>query len=168
MGGYSYGFFKNEIKNWIIDNFDPNSTILDVGCGSGTYYNLLYNNFKHIDGVEVFEPNIIEHKLKEKYERIFCCDIKDFKYEHYDLIIFGDILEHLPVKDAQNVLNYACERCNNLVVALPYNYPQDAFYGNKYEEHKQPDLTPENVLERYPQLKLLYGNNLYGYYIKNN
>jgi hypothetical protein len=28
----------------------------------------------------------------------------------------------------------------------------------------QPDLTPENMLERYPDLELLYGNNFYGYY----
>ena len=45
-------------------------------------------------------------------------------------------------------------------------YPQGAIKDNIYEIHKQPDLTKENMLERYPDLKLLIGCDAYGYYIK--
>ena len=38
---------------------------------------------------------------------------------------------------------------------------------NVYEIHLQPDLTPTNMLERYPRLTLLCANDLYGYYGKN-
>jgi hypothetical protein len=31
----------------------------------------------------------------------------------------------------------------------------------------QPDLTPKIMTERYPQLKLLIGNDRYGYYINS-
>jgi hypothetical protein len=41
---------------------------------------------------------------------------------------------------------------------------QSEYEGNTHEIHLQPDLTPENMLERYPDLELLYGNNFYGYY----
>jgi hypothetical protein len=37
-----------------------------------------------------------------------------------------------------------------------------------HETHYQPDLTPENMLERYPSLELFYSNEWYGYYISKN
>lgn len=167
-GATSYGYFKYEIREWIINNFDKNIKILDVGPGCGTYYNLLNDKFKNIDAVEIHEPNITDYKLKEKYKNVFNCNIVDFEYEHYDLIIFGDVLEHLTIEEAQKVLNYAFERCDELIVAVPYCYKQGPHPENKYEEHIQDDLTKENIKQRYPMLKLLYGNNSYGYYIKTN
>lgn len=163
---YSYPYFKKEVKSWIYKEFDKESKILDVGPGSGTYWSLLHEKFENIDGVEIFAPNIEKFQLKNKYKNIFNCDIKDFKYTYYDLIIFGDVLEHLTIEEAQKVLDYAYTRCWNLIVAVPYMYEQGICEGNIYEIHKQPDLTPENVLERYPKLKLLYGDDIYGYYIK--
>jgi len=166
MHGTSMHYFKEDIKKWIYDNFAKDITILDVGAGCGTYWNLLHDKFRNIDAVEAFEPNITDHNLREKYRIVFFSDIRDLTYNHYNLIIFGDILEHLAVEDAQKVLDYAYDRCDNLVVALPYMYEQDAIYGNTYEIHQQPDLTPENVLERYPRLQLLFNNDQCGYYIK--
>ena len=162
----SYSYFKEDIKNYLISKHKPNDTILDVGAGEGTYYNLLSDYFKKMYAVEVFEPNIINFDLKNKYRIVYNADIKDFKYGYYDIIIFGDIIEHLDINDAQNVLKYACMRCKELIVAVPYMYEQGIEEDNIYEIHKQPDLTPENVLERYPMLELLYKNDLYGYYIK--
>lgn len=164
--GTSYPFYKQDVRKWICDTFNRNIKILDVGCGCGTYYNLLHDEFPNIDGVEVFKPNITAHGLLDKYKNLFNCNITDFRYDRYDLIIFGDIIEHLDVKEAQTVLDYAYCRCTDMIVALPYMYEQDEIYGNVYEIHKQPDLTKENVLERYPYLELLIGDDLYGYYIK--
>ena len=163
----SYGLYKLEIRNWIFANFDENIRILDVGAGRGTYYYLLNDKFKNMDCVEIYEPNIEDHKLRAKYVNVFNENAVNFKYDYYDLIIFGDVLEHMTVKEAQKVLNYAYNRCKNFVVAIPYCLPQDE-NENKYEKHVQDDLTPENVKERYPNLKLLFGNREYGYYIKND
>lgn len=162
----SYSFYKQEIKEYLISKFDNKARILDVGSGEGTYYNLLSDYFKEIDGVEVFKPNIMNFNLKNKYHRIYNIDIKDFKYEKYDIIIFGDIIEHLEIKEAQEVLKYAYDRCKEMIVAVPYELEQGIEEDNIYEIHKQADLTPENMKERYPMLKLLYKNELYGYYIK--
>lgn len=162
----SYSFYKQEIKEYLISKFDNKARILDVGAGEGTYYNLLSDYFKEIDGVEVFKPNIMNFNLKNKYHRIYNIDIKDFKYEKYDIIIFGDIIEHLEIKEAQDVLEYAYDRCKEMIVAVPYELEQGIEEDNIYEIHKQADLTPENMKERYPMLKLLYKNELYGYYVK--
>lgn len=163
----SYGFFKPEIKQWIAEHFVPESSILDVGAGSGTYYDLLHDAYSNIDAVEIYLPNIAEWRLDEKYRTVYNDNIVDFEYDYYDLIIFGDVLEHLSVEDAQKVLNIAYSKCNNFIVAVPYCYPQDA-NENLWEKHIQDDLTKENVLERYPMLQLLYGNDKYGYYIKKD
>ena len=163
----SYYKFKQEVKEWVYNNFDSNCKILDVGPGSGTYYKLLHDKFKNMDGVEIYEPNIIDYNLREKYNNVYNKNIIDFEYDYYDLIIFGDIIEHLTIEDAQKVLDYAYNRCKNFIVAVPYCLPQDE-NENKYEKHIQDDLTIKNIQERYPYLKLLYGDNIYGYYIKKD
>ena len=162
----SYPMFKTDVANFLKNNFNNNATILDVGAGCGTYYNYLHDYFKNMDAVEVFKLNIERYNLTSKYRNVYNENIVNFKYDFYDIIIFGDILEHLTVEEAQAVLKYACNRCKQVIVAVPYMYPQGMWEDNVYEIHRQPDLTKENVLERYPQLKLLYGDDKYGYYIK--
>lgn len=164
----SFGYFKESIKEYLEKNYKRGTRILDVGAGSGTYYELLKDYFEDIEAVEVFKPNIENYQLESKYKKVYNVNIKDFRYPkfRYDIIIFGDIIEHLEVEEAEKVLMYAYERCKEMIVAVPYCYKQGIEEGNVYEIHKQDDLTPANMLERYPYLELLYGNSEYGYYIK--
>lgn len=162
----SYSYYKEDVKEYLENRFKSDISVLDVGAGSGTYYNLVGDYFSKMDAVEVFRPNIEKYRLEDKYRKVYCIDIKDFVYEQdYDLIIFGDIIEHLTVEEAQKVLKEAKKHCREMLVAVPYRYVQGVEEENVYEIHKQDDLTPKNVLERYPYLKLLYGNDKYGYYI---
>ena len=163
---FSYSFFKNDVKLYLMSRFKSDAKVLDVGAGEGTYYNLLHDYFKNIDAVEVFKPNIDKYKLEEKYNKVYYSDIKELKYDNYDIIIFGDVIEHLEVEEAQKVLEYADKHSKEMIIAVPYELEQGIAEENIYEIHKQADLTPKIVLERYPQLKLLYKNDLYGYYIK--
>lgn len=165
----SYKYYKKNVKKYLEDRFPEDATILDVGAGCGTYYNLLHDYFteQSFDAVEVFEPNIEKYELKNKYKNVYDVDIKRFWYDFYNIIIFGDIIEHLTVNEAQKVLKYAYDRCDEMIVAVPYEMEQGIAEDNVYEIHKQPDLTPENMLERYPMLKLLYKNSKYGYYVKD-
>ena len=158
---------KRESIEWIVQHFSKGSTALDVGACDGKWGKLL-NDYLIIDGVEIYTPNIAKHNLESIYRKVFNCDIKDLTYKHYDLIIFGDVLEHMSVEDAQKVLEYAWDRCRNLIVAVPYQWINRSHYGNPYEVHIQDDLTPEIVLERYPKLKPLFIYERYGYYIKGD
>lgn len=162
----SYPYYKKEVTQYLKDNFPTTAKVLDVGAGCGTYYEYLKDYFDNIEAVEVFEPNIKNFNLEQKYKKVYNINILDFKYDYYDIIIFGDILEHLETAEAQQVLDYAFDRCKELIVAVPYLYPQGIEEDNIYEIHKQDDLTNEIMLERYPKLKLLYGDWAYGYYIK--
>lgn len=165
---FSYSFFKNDVSNYLKQKFKPNAKILDVGAGEGTYYNYLNDYFKEIYAVEIFKPNINNYNLNKKYKKVYNIDIKNFKYDKYDIIIFGDVIEHLTIKEAQEVLKYAYNRCKEMIVAVPYELEQGIAEDNIYEIHKQADLTPNIMKERYPYLKCLYKNDLYGYYIKGD
>jgi len=164
----SYKYYKKNVKQYLQSRFTENALILDVGAGCGTYYDLLSDYFKEMHCVEVFKQNIDKYKLNDKYSAVFNIDIKDFEYGFYAIIIFGDIIEHLEVKEAQKVLKYAYDRCDEMIVAVPYLMEQGICEDNVYEIHKQSDLTNEIMLERYPMLKLLYKNSKYGYYVKDD
>ena len=158
---------KRKCVEWIVRNFSKGSTALDVGACDGKWGKLL-NTYLTMDAVEIFKNNIVKHKLWNVYGTVHEADIRTFEYDYYDLIIFGDVLEHMSVEDAQKVLEYAWPRCRNLIVAVPYQWVNQSHYGNPYEVHIQDDLTPKNVLERYPKLKPLFIYERYGYYTKGD
>ena len=162
----SYAIYKKEITDYLKLKFDSSARILDVGAGAGTWLPFLHPYFTNIDAVEIFKPNIDNYDLENRYVNVYNVDIKDFKYNFYDIIIFGDIIEHLDIKTAQSVLKYAYDRCNEMIVAVPYLAPQGIEEDNIYEIHKQDDLTDEIMKERYPYLINIYKNDKYGYYTK--
>lgn len=162
----SYSFYKKELKEYL-KKYDPEIEILDVGAGCGTYALLLGDYFNNIDCVEVYKPNIERYELNKRYRKAYNEDIRNFKYEWYDVVIFGDILEHLEIEEAQEVLEYAMKHSKQVIAAVPYEYKQGIVEGNEYEIHKQDDLTPKIMKERYPMLKELFRNELYGYYERN-
>lgn len=152
MGSYDYG--KIEVVNFVYQNFAPGSTCLDVGACDGKWHSLL-GHYLTMDAVEIFEPNISYNRLRYKYRHVYNCDILDYHYSWYDLIIFGDVLEHMTVENAQAVLRWAKTRCYDMIIGVPFLYYQDAIYGNPYEKHIQDDLTPELFDERYPGYTVL-------------
>lgn len=163
---HSYPEYKNEIKQHFISSIPLNTKILDVGPGAGTYSDLLRGLGYSIDCLEIWEPYINQFNLNSKYDKVILGDVRDFQlFSDYDYIIMGDVLEHLYVEEAKIIIDDLESKNIKHLVAVPYNFPAGEYEGNVYETHLQPDLTPENVLIRYPNLKLLYGNHFYGYYV---
>lgn len=153
FGGHSYDDFRAESIKLLWQAYpDPNLKVLDIGAGAGAY-SCLRDKYKVVDAVEVWEPNVIKNKLKSKYNKVYTMDIMDFDFEknHYDLIVLGDVLEHLSVKDSQKLIKRMSKAgVKNGIIHVPFQYEQGPLYGNDYETHKQPDLTAEIVKERYP------------------
>lgn len=160
----SYQNGKQELQWLIMKEFKKGSTALDVGACDGEYARWL-GEYLDMDACEVFQHNIIVNNLNKKYHRVFEANIKDLKYDHYDIVIFGDVIEHMTVEDAQEVLAYAKEHSDFIVVAVPYLYKQGAIYGNPYEIHIQDDLTEQIFMERYPGFELKFPYPKYGYWI---
>lgn len=150
MGSYDAG--KSEVCEWIRNNFDTDCKVLDVGACDGIWHGLLPEYY--MDAVEVYQPNA--EYIRGKYAKVYCMDVAEFDYRWYDLIIFGDVIEHMDVQTAQKVLAYAHDRCCDMVIAVPFLYQQGELYGNPYERHIQSDLTAELFAERYPDYDVLF------------
>ena len=160
--GRSNPYGKQEISKFINDNFNTQSEIIDIGCGGGTWRDLL-PKFNNIDGVDIYKPNC--DKVKCKYRNVYNEDISDFKFDKkYDLAIMCDVLEHMSVEDAKNTIENVKNNCMHILVSVPYKYPQGELYGNDHEKHIQDDLTKELFDERYPGFNLILGNDSFGYY----
>ena len=162
---------KQEAVNWIYGRFDPyTDTILDVGAGNGKWYDLLGKHFT-MDALEAWYETIAINSLDKKYRTVYLGRIQDATLSAsnlpaYDLIIFGDVIEHLSVEDAQKVLSYLYPVCRDMLIAVPFKYEQDEIDGNPYEKHLQPDLTHELFMQRYKGFKPLILFPDYGYYVK--
>ena len=122
--------------------------ILDVGCGMGTYYDLLKPHLPDvaIDGVEIWEPYISQYKLDEKYDYLYFDDARQIGFMPYDLVIFGDVLEHMTNEDALSVWDIARRSAGWGMISLPIvHYPQGAEFGNPYEEHVQDHINVDDL-----------------------
>jgi len=161
---HSYNKFNELKRQFLTSHFSKKSRILDVGPGAGKYSDLLPGY--SLDCVEVHEPYVARFNLQEKYHQIFICHISDFPLEEYqyDLVIFGDILEHLSIHEAQDILRRVHATGARSFIAVPYLYEQESIDGNYDETHLQPSLTPELMLERYPDIHLFHRDKDYGLY----
>lgn len=138
--------------------------ILDMGPGKGTYYDLLGPTY-YWSCVEIWHPAV--EALRGKYRYIYEMDIRDFVYkEYYDLVIFGDVLEHIPLKDAQKCVKKAKQNADSILIAFPYDLEQGAIYGNEAERHIQYNSTIEQFEKNYPGFERVYytEEHQYGYH----
>lgn len=115
-------------------------TVLDVGPGEGTYYFALQGaDITQLDGVEIFTPYIDTYDLQGKYNRLFTGDIYDFDWENadrYDMVILGDVVEHMIEERGRKVIADAVKYAKYVVVSLPiYGYEQGPACGNEHEAH---------------------------------
>lgn len=165
MGSLNKG--KKEAVQWIKENFEKGAECLDVGACNGKWFDLV-GDYLTMDAIEIWMPNIRKYELAKKYRMVMCSDIIKANYLFYDLIIFGDVLEHMSVSEAQKVIEYARPRCRDMLIAIPFLYEQGAKNGNPFEIHIQDDLTPELFELRYPGFKPIFMSDNYAYYVKNN
>jgi predicted TPR repeat methyltransferase len=138
--------------DWVNENKDNINSILDIGAGSGTYIKLL-SKIKSFDwtAVEAWEPYIDQFNLKKQYHTVFNVDIKNFPWnKKYDLVIAGDILEHLSKEDAVKIVNLALDHSKFMLISIPIvHYPQGEINNNPYEIHIKDDWSHKEVLETF-------------------
>lgn len=155
-----YDWAGHHVRELITMKYPPDTRILDVGAGQGKY-RVLLSEYEFVYAVEVFEPYVNDNRLRELYYAVFVQDIRDFVREAsrdflVDLVVvMGDVLEHLTRNDAQRVLQELRECVAEIIVVVPYEYPQGEEDGNVHQEHLQDDLTVEIMARDYPELTLL-------------
>lgn len=169
-----YDWAGINVSDMIRSHYPPESRILDVGAGQGKY-RIVLDDYPNVDGVEIHEATATREQLSEIYRQLViddaCSALRDlmrnytqFCYQRdddelpekpYDVVIFGDVLEHMDVADAQCAVTDALIVASDIFVIVPYLYPQEPHDDNEYQRHIQDDLTPEVMVSRYPDLRLV-------------
>lgn len=155
--GTSSGFGKAETVAFVeAETPDRKTRFLDVGPGRGTYRTLLrQRGYLRMDAVEIYGPYIEAFGLRDLYDHVYAEDIRTFAYTWYDVVIFGDVLEHLTASDAARVVDFARSHSGLIIAAVPYLRPQIGSQLDGSGDHRQPDLTRAVFIERYPGFSLL-------------
>ncbi len=158
---------KLQFMQFFREHFKAESIVLDVGPGAGTYGELLTTQgFYQIDAVEIYPAYVEQYHLKSIYRDVYIGDIRTFEFPvFYELVILGDVLEHLNVEDAQALIARLPNHCDYAFFSVPWEYSQDPIGGNEAERHLQPDLTPEVMSKRYPALRMIHKGTAIGLYV---
>jgi predicted TPR repeat methyltransferase len=129
----------------VFDRLKPN-TVLDIGAGEGKYADLIRNR-AFVDAVEVWQDNIDKYDLASKYDEVFAVDAREFDNFDYDLVIFGDVLEHMTEAEAVALWSKARSQAKAIFMSIPIvHLPQGAEGGNPFEVHVEADYDHARVL----------------------
>lgn len=113
-------------------------TIIDIGAGEGTYAKLLKKKNQHWTAIEAWAVYVEQFKLRELYQQIIIADARyiDSKHLKADLIIMGDMLEHMKKHEAQQLIDTCKKQAKNIIISVPMQHlDQEAYEGNWFEEH---------------------------------
>lgn len=127
----------------LINAARPRGHVWDIGAGEGTYADLMLGTPTWADAfwvaVEIWDPYIEKYELHRKYDAVLYQDARTLKMEDVpqdSLIIFGDVLEHMPEDDARALILKAKQHFRYILVSIPIVHaPQGEVNGNPYEAH---------------------------------
>ncbi len=131
----------DEGKPWMVNKIlakEPKS-ILDLGAGAGTYGRLLRPSLPdtHMTAVEIHAAYVSEHKLWRCYDSVIIGDIRSCDIPMADVVILGDVLEHMTLSDAFRMWDRALDHAKKAVfLSVPIvEWPQGEMFGNEHERH---------------------------------
>lgn len=118
------------------------SSALDLGCGAGKFGQMLQRVAPECRRVAVeVEPRYIErYRLQDLYHEVHAADLQHWwrqpaAREPHDLILAGDVLEHLPKSAGMDLLNALVYRASWVLVVAPEFIVQDTVDGVESEAH---------------------------------
>ncbi len=159
--------------SWIFDKMP--ASVLDIGVGCGTYGKVL----RELDpkpwliGVEAWLPYVDRFGLTEIYDELVVADVRElftgrwrYRWPRVDVVILGDVLEHMTVNEARKVWAQACVMARKAVyLSIPIiHYPQGHEEGNPFEEHIVDDWSHERVIDTFPGITWHWQGTIVGRY----
>lgn len=131
---------KSLVQSWYRTN-KPN-TVVDIGPGAGTYAQLLRPIHKgRWTAIEAWAPYVNEFSLNNLYDNVVISDVRyvdlNKVHEAPDLVIAGDVIEHLDHKEAVELISRLKTWSKNVIVSVPIiHWEQGSYEGNWFETHK--------------------------------
>jgi len=145
---------SREGKDWIRDRVhalgaDGPVSVLDIGPGVGTYAKLLAGPaVSTLAAIEIYEPYLRTYRLPEYYDDVIVGDARTVPFPSVDVVIMGDVAEHMTEDDALALWHKATATAAKAVyLSIPIvHYPQCEIEGNHHEIHVVDDWNHERVL----------------------
>lgn len=111
--------FKAIIDKTIFSSIHPNATILEVGCGHGTWIKYILDKslapISSFDGIDISENRIsLAKNILNKYENVHLTTSSIENYESqrkYDLIYFAEVFQYIDDREYHEILT----KCYNLL-----------------------------------------------------
>ncbi len=146
-------------KDWTRERIlalqDDPVTVLDIGPGVGTYAKLLAGpGVRRLTGVEIWEPYVHTYRLREYYDNVIVGDAREVELPESDVVILGDVAEHMSEADALALWDRAAVAARRAVyLSIPIvHYPQGSIEDNPHEHHVVDDWNHARVLETFPEI----------------
>lgn len=135
-----------ELKDWALEkikSLNPKS-VVDIGPGEGTYSDLArkYTRNARWMAIEAWAPYIPQFGLWGKYDHVVVSDVRHVNlmsiHHAPDLVIIGDVLEHMTHVEARAVLTNLKAWADHILVCVPLiHHAQGAHEGNWFEIHRE-------------------------------
>lgn len=142
-------------------------SVLDVGAGVGTYAKLLADlPTIRLTALEVFEPYVATYGLRELYDEVVIGDARSTDLPAADVVILGDVAEHMERAEAQDLWVRATMAARRAVyLSIPIvRYPQGALEHNEHEVHVVDDWDHAKVLAAFDGIGEYWTGEVVGVY----
>lgn len=151
--GASYRVLDKYVKE-LVCQIHP-ARVADIGAGAGKYGEIcreaLGQNL-YLLAVEGCQKTCSHLEGTKRYDRVICTLLQNWeisKEEPFDLIICGDVLEHLTRREVFRTIDRFLRHAKSMLVVVPLrNLEQDEFEGNPLERHNA-YLTEADFDKRY-------------------
>jgi len=125
----------------------PCGSVIDVGAGDGKWGKLLRSPTLHpgvkspisrLVALEICPECVKRHRLGEIYDQVIVGNAAEYiNWSGFDVVILGDVLEHLCREDGLGLIKRLKESDARVYLTVPISpCPQDGtVYGNPHETH---------------------------------
>ena len=167
------GYASNEGKAFAIGELmklhkDP-EFFLDIGAGAGSWLEAVRPWFLQSKwmAIEAWKPYVERFCLPDRYAAVFTGDARNLSFPQVDVVIMGDVLEHMTKEDAVTVWKKARDSSWQLtILSIPVvHYPQGHVHDNPYQEHVKDDWTHEEVMDTFEGIKRCQLGSVVGTYV---
>jgi 2-polyprenyl-3-methyl-5-hydroxy-6-metoxy-1,4-benzoquinol methylase len=115
---------ENDSHTWMLRMVGSNKRVLEAGCASGHMSEMLVAQGCSVVGIEIDDQ--VAHVAEQWVERVVVGNFDDdvlweeLEGEHFDVILFGDVLEHLhdPLKTVRASLEHL-RPSGMIVISVP-------------------------------------------------
>jgi len=118
----------------------PMRSFLDIGTGDGKYGRMVrgYHPTCSTEGIEIEADYVDRFGLRSIYDDLQVMDCMNLLHNpdaEWDLVIVGDVVEHLRKSDGIDLLNFLVYRAKWILVIFPERMIQNSWEGYKREAH---------------------------------